>query len=37
MNISLDIEKNVILEYLSDLGVHLSKTALKSLILAPEV
>ena len=37
MNISQDIESNVIYGYLSDLGVRLSKTALKSVILAPEV
>ncbi len=37
MNISQDIESNVIYEYLSDLGMHLSKTALKSFLFAPEV
>ena len=37
MNISQDIESNVIYGYLSDLGVRLSKKAIKSLILATEV
>ena len=37
MNISQDIESNVFYGYLSDLGVRLSKTALKTIIFAQEV